>query len=107
MSLPDGRLQNVAALAEGLTLTSPGAKLVYATDFADTAENRRRLTALAANAQVLFCESSFLNQDWIQAERTGHLTARGCGEIAVAAAVPLPDSLPLLPPLRGRTMADV
>jgi ribonuclease BN (tRNA processing enzyme) len=85
--LPDGRRQTVAALASDLTLTSPGAKLVYATDFADTEGNRDRVTALAAGAQVLFCESSFLTKDRAQAERTGHLTARGCGEIAAAAGV--------------------
>ena len=87
VSLPDGSRQTVAELAADLTLTSPGTKLVYATDFADTPENRRRLTALAADAETLFCESSFISQDRVQAERTGHLTARACGEIAVAAGV--------------------
>jgi ribonuclease BN (tRNA processing enzyme) len=87
VSLPDGSRQTVAVLAADLTLTAPGTSLVYATDFADTQENRDRLTVLAAGAQVLFCESSFLAQDRAQAERTGHLTARACGEIAAAAAV--------------------
>jgi len=87
VSLPDGNRQTVAELAADLTLMSPGTKLVYATDFADTPENRRRLTALAADAETLFCESSFLTQDRAQAERTGHLTARACGEIAAAAGV--------------------
>jgi ribonuclease Z len=85
--LPDGSRQTVAELAADLTLASPGTKLVYATDFADTPENRRRLRVLAAGAQTLFCESSFLVQDRAQAERTGHLTARACGEIATAAGV--------------------
>ncbi len=87
VSLPDGSQRTVAELAADLTLTSPGTKLVYATDFADTPENRRRLTALAADAESLFCESSFLSQDRAQAERTGHLTAPACGEIAAAAGV--------------------
>ena len=85
--LPDGGRQGVAALAADLTLTAPGGRLVYATDFADTPENRRRLTALAAGAHTLFCESSFLIRDRAQAERTGHLTTRACGEIATAAGV--------------------
>lgn len=85
--LPDGRRQRVAALAADLTLTAPGGRLVYATDFADTPENRRRLTALAAGAHTFFCESSFLQRDRAQAERTGHLTTRACGEIATAAGV--------------------
>jgi ribonuclease BN (tRNA processing enzyme) len=87
LPLPDGRRQTVAELAAELTLTGPGDKLVYATDFADTPENRRRLKTLAAGAQAFFCEASFLAQDRAQAERTGHLTARACGEIAVAAGV--------------------
>jgi ribonuclease Z len=77
----------VAELAADLTLTGPGDKLVYATDFADTPANRCQLKALAAGAQALFCEATFLAQDRAQAERTGHLTARACGEIAVAAGV--------------------
>ena len=42
---------------------------------------------LARGAQCLLCEASFLNQDRAQAERTGHLTTRACGEIAAAAGV--------------------
>lgn len=87
IALPDGRHKTVADLAVELTLTGPGGTLVYATDFADTPENRRRLVALAKGAQCLLCEASFLAEDGAQAERTGHLTARACGEIAVAAGV--------------------
>ena len=85
--LPDGSRRTVAKLAADLTLAGPAGKLVYATDFADTPENRDRLTALAAGAETLFCESSFIAQDRAQAERTHHLTARACGEIATAAGV--------------------
>jgi ribonuclease BN (tRNA processing enzyme)/energy-coupling factor transporter ATP-binding protein EcfA2 len=87
IALPDGRRQTVAELAADLTLTGPGGTLVYATDLADTPENRRRLVDLAHGAQCLLCEASFLDQDRAQAERTGHLTTRACGEIAVAAGV--------------------
>ena len=52
----------------------------------------RRRTAAASSrwpqgAHCLLCEASFLTQDRAQAERTGHLTARACGEIAAAAGV--------------------
>ena len=57
------------------------------TDFADTYANRFQIRALAACAQVLSGEATFLAQDRAQAERTGHLTARACGEIGVAAGV--------------------
>jgi ribonuclease BN (tRNA processing enzyme) len=87
MTLPDGCRQTVAELAADLTLTAAGGRLVYATDFADTPDNRRKLIGLAAGAHALFCEACFLTQDRAQAERTGHLTTRACGEIATAAGV--------------------
>ena len=89
VDLPNGGRQTVAELAADLTFAGPGDKLVYATDLADTPENRRRLVALAAGAHCLFCEASFLERDRAQAQRTGHLTARACGEIASAAGVRL------------------
>jgi len=85
--LPDGRCESAGALAVDLVLTAPGQKLVYATDLADTAANRARLIALAQSATVLFGEAAFLAADAEQAARTGHLTSRACGEIAVAANV--------------------
>lgn len=75
------------ALANGLAVVAPGQKLAYATDLADTRENRERLIALARGAHTFFCEASFVERDCAQAARTGHLTARACGEIATAANV--------------------
>jgi ribonuclease BN (tRNA processing enzyme) len=85
--LPTGRRRGVHTLAADLLLVEPGRKLVYATDLADTADNRRRLTELAAGADTLFCEATFCAAHAAQAARTGHLTARACGEIATAAGV--------------------
>lgn len=87
VTLPDGRSGSVAALAEALIIARPGPKLAYATDLADTARNRERLVDLAGGAHTLFCEATFVEADAAQARRTGHLTARACGEIATAAAV--------------------
>ena len=80
---------NMAAeeLAAGLLKVTPGEKLVYATDFADTEANRTTLIALAHKADFLFCEASFLEADSQQARRTGHLTTLACGEIANEADV--------------------
>lgn len=83
--LPDGSESTAAALGEDLVLIAPAKKLVYATDLADTPGNRRRLQALARYAHTLFCESYFIEADAEHALRTGHLTARACGEIAAAA----------------------
>jgi ribonuclease BN (tRNA processing enzyme) len=87
VTLPDGRVDSTAALADELVLVSPGKKLVYATDFSDSADNRRQLVALAHGAHTLFCESTFLEADAAQAARTAHLTTRACAEIAEAAGV--------------------
>lgn len=85
--LPDGRRFTASVLGAELLLLTPGKKLVYATDLGDTPENRRRLIALAQHAHTLFCEATFIEKDSSQAERSGHLTTRACGEIASAAEV--------------------
>ena len=85
--LPDNSSRKAGELAALLLTVTPGEKLVYATDLADTQANRTALTALAHKADFLFCEASFLETDIEQARRTGHLTARACGEIATVADV--------------------
>lgn len=87
IALPNGSSETVQALADALILVSPGKKLVYATDFADTADNRARLVELAHGAHTLFCEATFRLADAGQAARTAHLTTRACAEIAEAAGV--------------------
>ncbi len=87
IQLPDGSEAAAGELGAELTLVVPGKRLVYATDFADTPRNRQQLEELARHAHTLFCEASFLEADAALAVRSGHLTARACGEIAAAAAV--------------------
>ena len=85
--LPDGSEEMAGTLEDELILVSPGKKLVYATDFADTADNRERLVKFARHAHTFFCEATFIEADVEHAERNGHLTTRACGEIATAAEV--------------------
>jgi ribonuclease BN (tRNA processing enzyme)/energy-coupling factor transporter ATP-binding protein EcfA2 len=85
--LPDGQLRRAQVLGEELVRRDPPRRLAYATDLCDTPENRARLTAFAQRADVLFCEAAFCKEDAPQARRTGHLTARACGEIAAASQV--------------------
>ncbi|MGE0625636.1 MAG: MBL fold metallo-hydrolase [Pseudomonadales bacterium] len=87
IELPDGSARTVAELAEALVVASPGERLAYATDFADTAENRHRLSELADGADLFFCEATFCAADAAQAQETRHLTVRACAEIARAAKV--------------------
>ena len=63
----------------------PGEKLCYATDVLHSAENERRLAALAADADQLYIECVFLDEDADHAARKFHLTARQAGRIARAA----------------------
>lgn len=85
--LPDGSIEAAKTLADDLVLVSPGKRLVYATDFADTVDNRRRLIDLAQGAHTFFCEATFIEDDSERAVRTSHLTTRACGEIAQEAQV--------------------
>jgi ribonuclease Z len=87
IDLPDGTQATTEALQKDLTLIAPGKKLVYATDLADTPQNRETLVAFARHAHTFFCEATFLQADADHAERNGHLTTRACGEIATAARV--------------------
>ena len=87
IQLPDGNEAAAGTLADELVLITPGKKLAYATDLADSAQNRQRLIHLAQHAHTFFCEAPFLEADVEHATRNGHLTTRACGEIAVQAEV--------------------
>jgi len=62
----------------------PGQRIVYVTDAADTEANRARIIRLACDADHLFIETPFLDDDRDLAKATAHLTARAAGEIACA-----------------------
>ena len=87
IELPDGTRASVRQLAATLLEHRRGQVLVYATDVADTPDNRERLITLASGADLLLCEAAFAEADREHASATGHLTARACGEIAAAAGV--------------------
>jgi ribonuclease BN (tRNA processing enzyme) len=87
IELPNGESRAVSVLRDELVTTLPGKRLVYATDFADTSQNRMRVQQLAAGADLFFCEATFCSADSSQAKDTRHLTASACAEIAMAAGV--------------------
>ena len=87
LDVGEGRTERVAELKDALVRSTPGKKLVYATDLADTRSNREALVEFASDADLFFCEATFRQQDEAQAYRTQHLTTRACGEIAAAAGV--------------------
>src|SRR3970282_934317 len=63
----------------------PGQKICYVTDVLHHEENARRIAALAADADLLFIECVFLDEDREHAARKCHLTARQAGGSARAA----------------------
>ena len=87
LDVGEDRAERAAELADALVRSTPGKKLVYATDLADTRSNREALVEFASDADLFFCESTFRQHDEAQARRTQHLTTRACGEIAAAASV--------------------
>ena len=70
-----------------LVTISPGQKVAYVTDVADTPANREAIAALASAADLLFLESRFAAADSDQARIRAHLTTTATGEIARAAGV--------------------
>ncbi len=63
----------------------PGEKLCYVTDVLYSHDNARRIAALAADADLLYIECVFLEEDADHAARKFHLTAAQAGRIARAA----------------------
>jgi ribonuclease Z len=86
VALPDGRTASLGKLRELVTI-SPGQKVAYVTDVADTPANRAGIAQLASGADLLFLESRFAAADWEQARERAHLTTTAAGEIARAAGV--------------------
>ncbi|MCX5903040.1 MAG: ribonuclease Z [Proteobacteria bacterium] len=79
--LPLGKLKR-----EIVSITQ-GQKIVYVSDCRGTEDNLRKIIRFAMNADILFCEGSFLSQDRAKAEERGHLTAEQAGFIARQARV--------------------
>jgi ribonuclease Z len=82
----DDKQLPLGALRALVTVT-PGQKIAYVTDVADTPENRERVTTLARDADILFIEAAFAQADTKLAAERAHLTTAAAGRIARAANV--------------------
>jgi ribonuclease Z len=80
------RAEPLGNLRDVLTVT-PGQKIGYVTDVADTPANRAAIIALVAHADILFIEAAFAQADAALAQGRAHLTTAAAGEIARAAGV--------------------
>jgi ribonuclease Z len=85
-TISDVQEMPLAALRAVLTVT-PGQKIGYVTDAADTAANRAAITSLVQNADLLFIEAAFAEADAALAVERAHLTTTAAGRIARAAGV--------------------
>ncbi|MDO9710686.1 MBL fold metallo-hydrolase [Paracraurococcus lichenis] len=82
--LPGGGSAPLGTLRDLVEVT-PGQKLAYLTDLADTPANRAAAVSLARGADILFIEAPFAAEDAAHALDRRHLTTRAAGEIARAA----------------------
>lgn len=71
----------------GVVTVTPGQKIAYVTDTADTAANRAAIIKLVQNADVLFIEAMFAQADASLTAERAHLTAAAAGNIAREARV--------------------
>ncbi|MGD8356323.1 MAG: MBL fold metallo-hydrolase [Methyloceanibacter sp.] len=81
-----GRQMTLGDLRAVLTVT-PGQKIGYVTDAADTPANREAIVDLVHGADLLFIEAAFAAADTKLAKERAHLTTKAAGEIARAAGV--------------------
>jgi ribonuclease Z len=86
VSITAGEDMPLGTLRDLVTVT-PGQKIAYVTDVADTPDNRQRIVALARDADILFIEAAFAAADTALAAERAHLTTSAAGHIARAANV--------------------
>jgi ribonuclease Z len=82
----DAQEMPLGALRSVVTVT-PGQKIGYVTDVADTAGNRAAIVELVRNADLLFIEAVFAEADVALAAERAHLTTAAAGAIARMAGV--------------------
>lgn len=96
--LPLGALRDLVGV-------TPGQRVAYLTDFADTPANRDTAIALARDADTLFIEAPFLAADAALAAARMHLTTAAAGAIARAAGARRVEPFHLSPRHAGQEAA--
>jgi ribonuclease Z len=85
-AIPEKRELPLGRLREAVTIT-PGQKIAYIADAADTPRNRSAIIELVRDADLLFIEAAFAQADSALARERAHLTTQAAGEIAREARV--------------------
>jgi len=81
------RVFPLGELKERITKITPGRKIVYVSDVIGSPGNAGRIVEFARDADVLFVEACFLEEDRKRAGQKYHLTARQAGRLAGLAGV--------------------
>jgi ribonuclease Z len=97
----DDRLMPLGGLRDVLTVT-PGQKVAYVTDVADTPENRDAIVRLVRGADLLFIEAAFAEADTALAAARAHLTTTTAGRLAREAGVRRVEPFHFSPRYQGR-----
>jgi ribonuclease Z len=83
----EGGTMPLGLLRERLVSITPGQKLAYVTDAANSPANRAAIVELARAADILFIEAVFAEADAALAADRAHLTTGQAGELARLAGV--------------------
>jgi len=105
----NARLARLAALRSLVTIT-PGQKIAYVTDVANTPDNCKAIVQLVQGADLLFIEAPFAATDVALADDRAHLTTTAAGSIARKANVRLVEPFHFSPRYDGeeaRLIAEV
>lgn len=78
---------SIGKLSRKITRITPGQKIAYVADALYNADNQKKIIALAKDADHLFIEAAFLEEDRGIAEAKYHLTAHQAGTLARKAQV--------------------
>lgn len=89
-------------LKDELLFISPGQKIAYVTDTVYNEDNKKRIVALIAEADVFFCESPFLREEEERGAERRHLTSRQAGLLAGEAQVKQLRTFHFSPKHKGR-----
>lgn len=81
------RALTLGELAQEILTFTRGQKIAYVVDSLYNHDNAERIVTLARDADVLYIEAAFLEEDIERAAATYHLTARQAGELAGRAGV--------------------
>jgi ribonuclease Z len=87
IELPGGRTVELGTLRDRALHVGAGQRIAYVTDAAFHPENATRIIEIARNADHLYIEAAFLDEDAATAAARFHLTARQAGELARLAGV--------------------